>query len=256
MEENKEIKTAEKPEEKEYKMRALEEEAEEYSRSAVRRKKRMIRVFVWIIASVALLALLSVGLKHCAGSLADGRLIYSYDPLSEDHGSVFFDRDIEHNIFNDDNYKDQVLRLEFNKNGVSDSIDIFDPHTSDPQSLMFCDYFKAAINGDGKTLNTLFTADYFENNGRPIKLYADKFRMQKIYGMNVTHVQTVTSVGTLEGTYTVERYSVEFYLLENTGDFRPDLPEPEDHTTIPLVFEVITVDDLSYINRIYLMAEG
>lgn len=240
----------------EYRMKALEEEAEEYQKSVKRRKKRMVKAFLWIGGAALFLVLLSLGLQKCSDDLQDDRLIYSYDPLSEDWGDAFFQRDIDHDIFEDENFKDISIRMEYKKGGISDSVDIYKKDLPEPQMRLFCEYFKAAVAGDGKALNGLFTEDYFENNGRGIERYPDKFRMQKIYNISVSHVSTIASEGTLSGTYTVERYVVEFYLLENTGDFRPDLPEPDEYTTIPLLFEVITVDETSVINRIFQYIDG
>ena len=45
-----------------------------------------------------------------------------------------------------------------------------------------------------------------------------------------------------------EQYRVSFIIKDNNGKFRPDLPEEE--SSIPLIYDVITVQGESKINRI------
>ena len=168
---------------------------------------------------------------------------------SEDNGEGFVDQPLDFDIFTDEEYADKDKGVYFYSDNVGFYYTTEDREDAPYQARLFIDYFDAAIRGDGKKLNTLFTDDYFKNNGRPIKKYPDRFPMQKIYAAKVERIGTTTTENTIEGTMIYEYYKVSFLLKDNNGAFRPDLPEP-DGGMIPLIFDVITLKGESRINRI------
>lgn len=214
---------------------------------AKKRKKRLIKFAVWIGAALIVLIALYFILKSCGGE--GERQSYSFDPLSEDYGEGFVSQSVDHDIFTDEEYADKDIGVYFYSDSVGYYYTTDDIDDAPYQAKLFIEYFDAAIHGDGKKLNTLFTDEYFENNGRPIRKYPDRFPMQKIYSAKVERVGTSTTTNTVEGTVIYEYYKVSFLLKDNNGAFRPDLPEP-DGGSIPLVFDVMTLKGVSKINRI------
>ena len=214
---------------------------------AKKRKKLLIKIAVWVGVALVLVTILYFVLRSCSGE-GETRS-YSYDPLSEDNGEGFVDQPLDFDIFTDEEYADKDKGVYFYSDNVGYYYTTEDREDAPYQARLFIDYFDAAIRGDGKTLNTLFTDDYFKNNGRPIKKYPDRFPMQKIYAAKVERIGASTTENTLEGTMIYEYYRVSFLLKDNNGAFRPDLPEP-DGGTIPLIFDVMTVKGVSKINRI------
>ena len=230
----------------EIKRRDAEQEAIVRALDAKKRKKILIKVIVWVCVALALLTVLWLVLKNCSGK--GEQKSYSFDPLSQDYGAGFYEQALDFDIFTDEIYADKDIGVRFYADNVEEYFLPEDRDGATNQQKLFIDYFNAAIHGDGKTLNTLFTNEYFENAGRPIKRYPDKFQMQKIYAIRVEKTGASKTEGTMEGTMIYEQYRVSFIIKDNNGKFRPDLPEEE--SSIPLIYDVITVQGESKINRI------
>ena len=167
----------------EIKRRDAEQEAIVRALDAKKRKRTLIKICIGVGAAFLLLLALWLILKNCSG--AGEQTSYSYDPLSEDHGIGFFEQSLDYDVFSDEVYADKDIGVNFYADNVGSYYTVEDRGDATPQGQLFVDYFDAAIRGDGKTLNTLFTDDYFKNNGKPIKKYPDRFPMQKIYRINV-----------------------------------------------------------------------
>jgi len=224
----------------------MEQEALVRALDAKKRKRILIKVTVGVVIALAVLFSVFLILKNCSGS---GETVsYSYDPLALDWGIGYYEQSLDHDIFTDEVYADKDKGVYF----YADNVGIYylpeDRDEAPYQAQLFIDYFEAAIHGDGKTLNTLFTDDYFKNAGKTIKKYPDKFPMQKIYKISVEKVGNTTTENTVEGTMIYEYYKVSFLILDNNGKFRPDLPE--EQSSIPLIYDVITLKGESKINRI------
>ncbi len=223
-----------------------EQEAIVRARDAKKRKRILIKVIVGVVIALAVLVAVFLILKNCSGG---GETVsYSYDPLSEDWGIGYYEQSLDYDVFSDELYADKDKGVYF----YADNVGIYylpeDRADASYQAQLFIDYFEAAIHGDGKTLNTLFTDDYFKNAGKPIKKYPDRFPMQKIYKINVDKVGNTKTENTVEGTMIYEYYKVSFLIMDNNGRFRPDLPE--EQSSIPLIYDVITLKGVSKINRI------
>ena len=95
---------------------------------------------------------------------------------------------------------------------------------------------------------------YFDNLGSPIEKYDDSFYQQKIYNINVILHSGPTVIPSVSGNITREIFQVSYYIKDNNGAFRPDLPDPEDGT-IPLFFEILTGSDGAKINQIFIYSE-
>lgn len=214
---------------------------------AKKRKKRLIKILIYAGVALVVLLILYFVLKRCSGG--GERPSYSYDPLSEDNGEGFVSQDVDFDIFTDEEYADKDKGVNFFADNVGEYFTVEDREYASYQAQLFIDYFDAAIRGDGKTLNTLFTKEYFENDGRPIKKYPDRFPMQKIYAIKVEKTGVGKTENTVEGTIIYEYYKVSFLIKDNNGAFRPDLPEPEGGS-IPLIYDVLTLKGVSKINRI------
>lgn len=230
----------------EIRRRDAEQEALVRALDAKKRKRILIKIFIWTGVALILLFALWMILKNCSGK--GEQPSYSFDPLSQDYGTGFYEQDIDFDIFTDEVYADKDIGVRFYADNVEEYFLPEDRDDATYQAKLFIDYFNAAIHGDGKTLNTLFTDDYFINAGKPIKKYPDKFPMQKIYGIRVEKVGSSRTENTVSGTMIYEQYRVSFIIKDNNGRFRPDLPEEE--SSIPLIYDVITIQGESKINRI------
>ncbi len=230
----------------EIKRRDAEQEAIVRALDAKKRKRVLIKIIIWVVAALVILTALWLVLKNCSGS--GEKPSYSYDPLAEDHGEGFFEQSLDYDIFEDEIYADKDIGVWFDDGNTEEYFLPEDREDASYQGKLFIDYFNAAIHGDGKTLNTLFTDEYFENYGTPIKKYPDRFPMQKIYYIHVKKLGASRTENTVEGTMIYEQYKVSFIIKDNNGKFRPDLPEEE--SSIPLIYDVITLQGESKINRI------
>lgn len=211
--------------------------------SKISRKKLLKRIFIVIVAIFTVLILTLTILERC--SEANKEIVYSYNPF--DYMSKMGYSEAEDNIFADEKYieKNRYIRVEY-----EGDITEYDENSLKNASYsvkLLGDYFEYAINGDGSSLNTLFTDAYFENNGRTIEKYADKFAQQKIYRIRIKLVDGPYTQTDKGGSIKIERFEVSFMIMDNNGQFRPDL---DDETTIPLVFEVLTQNYESHINSI------
>ena len=111
-----------------------------------------------------------------------------------------------------------------------------------------CRWFRIDMDQDTGLYIYDDISKYFENKDNPIKKYPDRFPMQKIYDIHVEHLGTSKTENTLEGIMVYEQYKVYFLIMDNNGAFRPDLPV--DKSYIPLIYDVITINGESKINRI------
>lgn len=181
-------------------------------------------------------------------------LVASYDPFDFKSDVGYYTPSEGEDIFDDEKYleKNRYFTVEYQGTTTAYTDDEID---SAPLSVqMLYTYITAATNGDGKTLNSLFTDYYFNNFGSPIAKYDDTFYQQKIYNIDVALHSGPTVIPQTSGNITREIFQVSYYIMDNNGAFRPDLPDPEDGT-IPLFFEVITADDEAKINQIFIYSE-
>ncbi len=220
-----------------------------------KRKKILVRSAVAVAVALAVLALTASVLQKCSEKVTEDNKVLSYDPF--DYVSKIGYSDPEEDIFADEDYagRSRYMELEYGS-----TVTVYNDkalESAGASTRLLATYFDSAIKGDGKTLNSLFTAAYFENYGKPIAKYPDKFAAQKIYKIKVLLVDGPYEIEKDDSLTVIERFEVSFLLKDNNGQFRPDLPEPDDGT-IPLVFEVVTVDGVSSINAIvqYNYAEG
>ena len=225
-----------------------EREATARALDAAKRKRILKKVVIWAGTALALLFALWLILRNCAGGTGE-QPSKSYDPFSLDNGKTFYEQSLDYDVFSDEVYADKDKGVWF----ISDSIEEYllpeDRDGASPQARLFLDYFDAAIHGDGKTLNTLFTNEYFANGGNPIERYPDRFLMQKIYSIYVTKWGVTEIEETDDGAVIYDQFKVRFLIMDNNGAFRPDLADDEK-SYIDLIFSVITSSGESKINRI------
>ena len=212
---------------------------------------------IWITVGVLVcLAIVIVSVvKQCDSAQKGGSaLVYSYNPFDYKSDVGYYIPQENENIFDDEEYleKNRYFTVSYQGTTLAYTDDDID---SAPLSLqMLYTYFNAATNGDGATLNTLFTDYYFDNLGSPIEKYDDSFYQQKIYNISVVLHSGPTVITSVSGNITREIFQVSYYIKDNNGAFRPDLPEPEDGT-IPLFFEGLTDDGEAKINQIFIYSE-
>ncbi len=206
------------------------------------RKKLLKRIVIAVVAVFTVLVLVLVILERCSN---DNVIVYSYDPFENASKTGY--SEVEENIFDDEKYleKNRSIRLEYE--GDITEYDEKSLQNASYSVKLLGDYFKYAMSGDGRSLNALFTDAYFENNGKPLAKYADSFAQQKIYRIRVKLVDGPYTQTDKGGSIKIERFEVSFMIMDNNGQFRPDLDE---ETSIPLVFEVITQNYESHINSI------
>ncbi len=231
----------------EIKKHDLEQEKKLGEEKLRKRKKRIIKAFI-IMCVAAVIMLIAISIIQKASEKAENEKKYSYDPRDGDYGTFYPPSD--HDIFEDEDYIDKNKSISYTYEGVGTVFELDETKNLTSEVKLFIDYFNAAIRGDGKTLNSLFTEEYYHNYGKKIEPYPDNFAMQKIYSISVTLVGAPEPEVTSEEVIRREYYRVSFLLKENNGQFRPDLPEP-DGGTIPVVFEVLTVNEVSKINHVY-----
>lgn len=215
---------------------------------AEKRKKILIKAVIWVGAALALLFALWMILKNCVGSTSE-QPSNSYDPFSLDNGKTFYDQSLDYDVFSDEVYADKDKGIWFKADSIEEYLLPEDRDDASPQARLFLDYFDAAIHGDGKTLNTLFTDEYFANGGNPISRYPDRFLMQKIYSINVEKWGASNIEDTDDGAVVYDQFKVRFLIMDNNGAFRPDLADDEK-SYIDLIYDLITVKGESKINRI------
>ena len=216
-----------------------------------KRKKRIIKTFI-VLCVAAVVMLIAISIIQRANEKKENEKKYSYDPRGEDYGMFYPEPD--RSIFEDEDYAEKERVISYSTyEGYGTAYSLDDIKKQTPEIKLFIDYFNAAINGDGKTLNSLFIEEYYKNYGKQIEPYPDKFAMQKIYSISVTLIGAAQTENTLEGVLAREYFRVTFLLKENNGQFRPDIPEPgmPDGDRIPVVFEVLTINETSKINHVY-----
>lgn len=220
-------------------------------------KKRISKKTV--ISAIAVFCLLIVivsVIKQCVDSSPDQRetTVYSYNPFDYKSDVGYYTPEDGEDIFDDEKYMERNRYLTVEYKGTTITYTEAEIDSAQPSVRMFYDYFNAAVNGDGATLNTFFTDYYFANLGNPIAKFDDEFYQQKIYNINVSLYSGPTAITQTSGIITREIFEVSYYIMDNNGAFRPDLPDPEDGT-IPLFFEVLTDDNGSKINQIFVYSE-
>lgn len=181
-------------------------------------------------------------------------LVRSYNPFDYKSDVGYYTPQQGEDIFKDEKYleKNRYMTVDYQGTRITYTKDDID--TAQLSVQMLQQYFDAAVNGDGATLNTLFTDYYFDNLGDPIEKYDDEFYQQKIYNIEIVLHSGPTTVQSVSGNITREIFQVSYYVMDNNGAFRPDLPEPEEGT-VPLFFEVLTQNGQAKINQIFVYSE-
>lgn len=220
------------------------------------KKRNIKKIIIYCIIAVCLLTVIISVLRQCfdPSNVQKDPTVQSYDPFLYKSDVGYYTPKEGENIFDDKEYmeKNRYLTVDYQGTTMTYTENEID---SAPMSVqMFFDYFNAATNGDGAALNTFFTDYYYNNLGNPIEKYEDSFYQQKIYNIKISLVSGPVSVTQASGIITREIFEVSYYIMDNNGAFRPDLPDPEDGT-IPLFFEVLTEDNISKINQIFIYSE-
>ncbi len=220
------------------------------------KKKIPTKAIVSVIVAVCLLTVVISVFRQCTdpSEVQKDTTVQSYNPFLYKSDVGYYTPEDGENIFDDEEYmeKNRYLTVDYQGTTMTYTENEID---SAPLSVqMLFDYFNAAVNGDGASLNTLFTDYYFSNHGLPIEKYEDSFYQQKIYNIKVSLISGPTAITQTSGIVTREIFEVSYYIMDNNGAFRPDLPDPEDGT-IPIFFEVLTEDNVSKINQIFVYSE-
>ena len=220
------------------------------------KKKIINKKTVFALILLLCLAIITVSvIKQCSNAEEQrNAIVRSYDPFDYKSDVGYYEPKEGENIFDDGKYleKNRYMSVEYQGTTITYTENEIDEA---PKSVaMLYEYFNAAMNGDGKKLNTFFTDYYFNNFGSLIEKFDDKIHQQKIYNIKVRLESGPVSIADVSGNITREIFEVSYYIMDNNGAFRPDLPDPEDGT-IPLFFEVITDSDGAKINQIFIYSE-
>lgn len=208
-----------------------------------------------IIVAICLLTVIISAFTQCDGAKDRANtLVYSYDPFKYKSDVGYYVPQEGEDIFDDEEYlaKNRYITVDYQGTKITYTDDDID--TAQLSVQMLKRYFDAAIQGDGATLNTLFTNYYFENLGSTIEKYEEKFLQQKIYNIEIFLHSGPTTITSVSGNITREIFQISYYIMDNNGAFRPDLPDPENGT-IPLFFEVLTQNNEAKINQIFIYSE-
>ncbi len=220
-------------------------------------KKRIsIKAVISVIVAVCLITVIISVFRQCfdPSNTQKDPTVHSYDPFMYKSDVGYYTPEDGENIFDDEEYMDKNRYLTVDYQGTTMTYTENEIDSAPLSVQMFFDYFRAAINGDGASLNTFFTDYYFNNLGAPIAKYEDTFYQQKIYNIKISLISGPTSIAQTSGIITREIFEVSYYIMDNNGAFRPDLPDPADGT-IPVFFEVLTEDSVSKINQIFVYSE-
>ncbi len=220
------------------------------------KKRNIKKTVIYCIISLCIIIVLISLIRQCfdTSNTQKDPTVQSYDPFLYKSDVGYYTPEDGENIFDDEEYMSKNRYLSVDYQGTTMTYTENEIDTSPLSVQMLFDYFKAATNGDGAALNTFFTDYYFDNFGKPIAKYEDSFYQQKIYNIKVTLISGPTSITDKSGVITREIFEVSYYIMDNNGAFRPDLPDPSEGT-IPVFFEVLTDDSVSKINQIFVYSE-
>jgi hypothetical protein len=220
------------------------------------KKRNIKKIIIYCIIAVCLLTVIISVLRQCfdPSNVQKDPTVQSYDPFLYKSDVGYYTPEEGENIFDDKEYMEKNRYLAVEYQGTTMTYTENEIDTAPMSVQMLFDYFQAAINGDGAALNTFFTDYYFNNFGTPIAKYEDSFYQQKIYNIKVSLISGPTAITNKSGVITREIFEVSYYIMDNNGAFRPDLPDPSEGT-IPVFFEILTEDGISKINQIFVYAE-
>lgn len=195
-------------------------------------KKTAVIIIVTIMAVAVLLAILySIDydgiIEAVFGDKREENLQFDYN---------FFDPDYETDITKDEGYLALDRTVAYTKGAVK----MFDVDLSQyPGGAVIKEYLDSMIAGDAEKYNSLFTDEYYQNEkNNPL----ERFPQQRVYNISVTLMQEpyVFKEDEYDGKYTgITRYlfSVEYYIQNNTGTVRNDIPSDASRPIYIEVFE-------------------
>lgn len=195
-------------------------------------KKTVVIIIVSVMAVAVILAILNTidyyGLIEAIfGDKREENLQFNYK---------FYDPDYETDIMKDESY----LALDRTVSYTKGAVKLFDVDISEyPGGDVIKDYLDSMIAGDAEKYNSLFTNEYYQNEkNTPI----ERFPQQRLYNISVTLMQEpyVFDDDEYDGKYTgITRYlfSVEYYIQNNTGTVRNDIPSDASRPIYIEVFE-------------------
>ena len=146
---------------------------------------------------------------------------------------TFVEPDYDTNIMDDEEYLGKTRYIEYTNGAIS--VMIADEKFSEfgKPLVFFNEYFTAVINGDHTTYNSFFTDDYYsDKNHVPF----EKFTMQRVYNINVTHMLESLITGEKNYGKTMYIFKVSYMIMKNDGTFRNDMGSDG---AVPLIFELI-----------------
>ncbi len=176
--------------------------------------KRIILVLFSSIIGIVLICLAMVGaIEH-----------YSQPDQSGGGTLIFHEPDHDYNILNDEAYLELDRNIYFanTENGITSAIvdgNLEDVPTDQHKHVaLICDFINYAINGDEVALNSLFSDEYIEADG---KTKMD-FTMQQLYNIKITYIKMLSEE--VDGnTYVSYDYWLEYMIRKNNGTFRNDM---------------------------------
>lgn len=197
----------------------------------LKKKTAATIILVIVVLAIILAVLNSIDydemIKSIFGDKYDENLQFNYD---------FYDPDYETDILKDESYLVLDRSVSYTKGAMTlGNVNIADY----PGGRVIAEYLDSMIAGDAERYNSLFTDEYYQNQkNNPI----ERFPQQRVYNIKVTLLQEpyVYKEDEYDGKYTgITRYlfSVEYYIQNNTGTVRNDIPSDASRPIYIEVFE-------------------
>lgn len=183
------------------------------SRNKQTSKRIILIMFIAVIAIVVVCLAMVGAIEH-------------YNKPEQNRGGtlIFHEADYDYDIMNDSAYLnlDRNIYFENTENGIKSAIvdgNLEDVPTEQHKHVsLLCDFINYAIAGDDAALNSLFSDEYIEADG---KTKMD-FTMQQLYNIKITYIQKLSEE--VDGnTYVSYDYWLEYMIRKNNGTFRNDM---------------------------------
>ncbi len=198
-------------------------------------KRKIKKIFIILLISAAVLAILAYGLPYVYELIKDdGQDDVSYADYR------FYEADYSKNILDDALYMSKDRAIKYDRNGFEQVLTEENINQIHPTADFFYSYINCIINGKYDEYPQYFTEACLADEDMDIP---DRFTMQGLYDIRIK----LHSISVNEDDSVCEIYEVSYSIFENNGTFRDDILPDETRT---LVFELYVNNGVVKINAI------